>query len=125
MQTHTQSYEKVKPYITKDGSTIRELMHPGVHGNIQQSLAEARVPAGQRTLLHRHHLTEELYHVTSGQGLMRINEKTFLVQSGDTVCIPPGAAHCITAIHSELVLLCCCAPAYAHTDTELLESAPE
>ena len=35
------SYDKVKPYITRDGSEIRELMHSAVHGNNAQSLAEA------------------------------------------------------------------------------------
>ena len=28
-----QPYAEVRPYITKDGSEIRELMHPTVHGN--------------------------------------------------------------------------------------------
>lgn len=28
--------------------------------------AEALVPAGARTLLHRHHETEDLYHITAG-----------------------------------------------------------
>jgi len=43
------SYPDVVPYRTKDGSIIRELMHPGIHGNANQSLAEATVPAGGRT----------------------------------------------------------------------------
>ena len=46
-----QPYDSVVPYITKDGSEIRELMHPAVHGNQNQSLAEAMVPPGARTLL--------------------------------------------------------------------------
>ena len=118
-----QSYAEVVPYVTKDGSVIRELMHPKVHGNQQQSLAEARVPSGQRTLLHRHRVTEELYHITAGQGRMRLGDAEFVVAAGDTICIPPGTAHCITALgDSELVLLCCCAPGYDHADTELLES---
>ena len=33
---------------TLDGSEIRELMHPAVHGNVNQSLAEARVSPGSR-----------------------------------------------------------------------------
>ena len=33
------TYNNIKSYITKDGSEIRELMHPDVHGNIRQSLA--------------------------------------------------------------------------------------
>ena len=26
-------YDHVQPYVTRDGSVIRELMHPDVHGN--------------------------------------------------------------------------------------------
>ena len=118
-----QTYGTVQPYITKDGSIIRELMHPSVQGNERQSLAEARIPSQQRTVLHRHHQTEELYHITQGEGLMRLGDAEFKVQPGDTVCISPGTAHCITALGAnELVLLCCCSPAYAHADTELLEA---
>ena len=38
MKTH---YQDITAFITKDGSLIRELMHPAVHGgNWAQSLAE-------------------------------------------------------------------------------------
>jgi len=117
-----QPYATVPPYRTKDGSEIRELMHPTVHGNQAQSLAEATVPAGARTLLHRHRLSEELYHITAGQGRMTLGDECFPVAVGDTVCIPPGTPHCIEALgDGPLRLLCCCAPAYAHDDTELLD----
>ena len=121
--THRQAYSSVQPYITKDGSVIRELMHPSEHGNQQQSLAEARIPPNQRTRLHRHHVTEELYHITQGEGLMQLGDEAFVVHVGDTIHIPPGTAHCITASsNTTLVLLCCCSPAYEHADTELLEA---
>ena len=108
-------------YTTKDGSTIRELMHPAVHGNRAQSLAEARVAPGGRTALHRHNVTEELYHVLSGTGRMVLGDRELDLAPGDTVCIPPGTAHCVEALGSrELRFLCCCAPAYDHADTELL-----
>lgn len=117
-----QPYADVPVYRTKDGSDIRELMHPGVHGNRAQSLAEATVPAGTRTLRHRHLLSEELYHVVGGEGRMTLGAETFAVQPGDTICIPPGTSHCIEATGDEpLRLLCCCAPAYSDQDTELLE----
>jgi len=117
-----QPYSTVQPYITKDGSIIRELMHPSVQGNTAQSLAEATVPAGGKTLLHRHALTEELYHITAGAGVMTLGERQFRVAVGDTVCILPGTPHCIEALgESSLVLLCCCSPAYSHADTELVE----
>lgn len=117
-------YDDIAAYVTKDGSLIRELMHPAQHGGQAQSLAEATVPAGTRTALHRHHVTEELYHVTAGQGRMTLGEHSFDVTVGDTVLIPPGTSHCIEATGREaLVILCCCSPAYAHDDTELLDEA--
>ncbi len=115
-------HSTVKPFTTKDGSIVRELMHPSVHGNRNQSLAEAIVPVGVTTKLHRHHKSEELYHVTAGQGMMTLGQETFMVSAGDTVCIPPGTRHNIanTGV-GELRILCCCAPAYSHDDTELLD----
>jgi mannose-6-phosphate isomerase-like protein (cupin superfamily) len=120
------SLAAVSPYITRDGSEIRELMHPQVHGPglgaARQSLAEATVLPGQRTVLHRHHVTEELYHITGGAGRMTLGGQRFEVGAGDTVCIPPGTAHCIENHGgAKLTLLCACSPAYSHEDTELLE----
>ena len=121
MQTR---YAEIPAYVTKDGSQIRELMHPAQHGNRLQSLAEATVAPGARTQLHRHALTEELYHVTSGSGLMTLGEACFKVGAGDTVLIPPGTPHRIEATGSAVLrILCCCSPAYSHDDTELMEEA--
>ena len=119
-EVHT-CYREIAPYVTRDGSEIRELMHPAVHGNVNQSLAEARVFPGQSTLLHCHRESEELYHVTRGAGRMFLGETAFPVAPGDTVLIPPGTPHRIEAIGDEpLCVLCCCSPAYRHDDTILL-----
>ena len=61
-------------YRTKDDSEIRELMHPTYHGNQNQSLAEAIIDAGQTTHKHLHKESEELYHITQGQGMMFLGE---------------------------------------------------
>jgi mannose-6-phosphate isomerase-like protein (cupin superfamily) len=115
-------YASTEPYITRDGSTIRELLHPDKHGNSAQSLAEARIAPGNSTLLHRHHQSEELYHITGGEGVMILGDKRFPIKVGDSVCIPPGTPHRVKNTGAdELVILCCCAPAYRHEDTELLE----
>jgi mannose-6-phosphate isomerase-like protein (cupin superfamily) len=115
------SLRNITPYITKDGSEIRELMHPKAQGNQLQSLAEANIQAGSRTLLHRHRRTEEIYHVTAGVGMMTLGGETFQLGAGDTVCIPPGTAHCIENTGpGPLRILCCCSPAYSHEDTELV-----
>lgn len=118
-------YADIPAYVTKDGSQIRELMHPAQHGNRAQSLAEATVLPGQRTQLHRHARTEELYHISGGRGLMTLGSEVFEVAVGDTVHIAPGTPHCIAALGAgPLSILCCCTPPYSHEDTELLEGEP-
>lgn len=118
------SRDKVAPYITKDGSEIRELLHPTHHGVRNQSLAEALVPAGCTTLLHVHQNTEEIYLVTRGTGLMTLGADKFPISPGDSVLIPPGTPHCVTNTgEAALIILCCCAPAYSHDDTTLLQGS--
>jgi mannose-6-phosphate isomerase-like protein (cupin superfamily) len=115
-------YASAEPYVTRDGSTIRELLHPDLHGNSALSLAEARIGPGNSTLLHQHNQSEEIYHVTGGEGVMTLGDKRFPIKVGDSVCIPPGTPHRVKNTGAdELVILCCCAPAYRHEDTELLE----
>lgn len=116
-------YDGIEAYVTRDGSLIRELLHPDAHGNAQQSLAEAEVAPGATTRLHLHIRSEELYHITAGQGLMTLGAEQFAVAVGDTVCIPPGTAHCIRNTGAQaLRILCCCAPPYAHDDTVLVDA---
>ena len=112
-----------EPFITKDGSEIRELL---AHRNScirNQTLAEARLPAGASTTRHRHPKTEEIYYLLEGTGLMDIDGQTQEVTVGDAIAIPPGAVHQITNQGEEtLKFLCCCAPGYEHEDTELVEA---
>jgi mannose-6-phosphate isomerase-like protein (cupin superfamily) len=117
-QTTRSRYADVPAYVTRDGSQIRELLHPATHGNRNQSLAEATVAPGACTLLHRHRVTEELYHVTHGAGTMTLGSETFAVGPGDTILIVPGTPHCIRNTGTvPLRILCCCSPAYSHDDT--------
>jgi len=115
------SLHEVSPYVTRDGSEIRELLHPGQHGVLNQSLAEAVIPPGTATLLHRHKMSEEIYHVKQGNGLMTLGGETFAIAVGDSVAIAPGTPHRVENTGAgALHILCCCAPAYSHDDTELL-----
>lgn len=112
----------IVPYVTKDKSEIQELMHPNMGRVKNQSLARAVVLPGEKTESHRHLQTEELYHVVSGVGLMRLGEEIFAICPGDTVLIPPGTVHGLENTGPDkLVVLCCCAPAYSHEDTILEE----
>jgi mannose-6-phosphate isomerase-like protein (cupin superfamily) len=118
-----QNIDHVPAFITKDGSEIRELL---AHRNScirNQTLAEARLPAGGSTTPHRHWKTEEIYYILEGQGQMTIAGESRLVGMGDAIAIPPGAMHQITNCGPQtLKFLCCCAPGYEHDDTVLEES---
>jgi mannose-6-phosphate isomerase-like protein (cupin superfamily) len=115
----------VPSFITKDGSEIRELL---AHRNSvirNQSLAEARLPAGASTQEHYHIKTEEIYYITHGAGRIHIEGETRDVKTGDAIAIPPGRKHKLWNTGGEpLRLLCCCAPAYEHSDTIITESVP-
>ena len=115
------AYDEVTAFISKDGSVIRELMHPTIHGPGAMSFAEAIVDPGSTTLLHLHALSEEIYHITDGAGTMRLGMAEFGIRSGDTIVIPPGTKHNVTNTGlSTLKILCVCHPAYSDADTVLL-----
>jgi len=115
------SRDDIRPYQTRDGSLIRELMHPGTQDRGRLSLAEAEIDPGKATKIHRHLVAEEIYHVTQGEGLMTLGTEQFVISPGDTILIHPGTAHRVeNRGKAVLRILCCCAPPYTHSDTEIL-----
>lgn len=122
---HVANLEDREPFTTLDGSTIREVCGPAWTPARNQSLAEATVPPGGETIPHYHVVSEELYFITSGNGRLRVGDEVRDVRPGDCAVIPPGVEHQLVNPGTEpLVLLCCCAPAYAHEDTVLTGPVP-
>jgi mannose-6-phosphate isomerase-like protein (cupin superfamily) len=111
-----QNLEAQTPFITRDGSEIRSILDRTNALVRNQSLAEARVGAGEATERHYHKASEELYFVLEGTGVIEIDGESREVRAGDGILIPPGSRHQITA-RSALRFLCCCAPPYSHDDT--------
>jgi mannose-6-phosphate isomerase-like protein (cupin superfamily) len=99
---HVANLDELEPFITLDGSSIRELAGPAWTPAREQSLAEATVPVGGATAAHYHRTIEELYYIVAGA----------------------GTEHKLTNTGADpLVLLCCCAPPYSDEDTVLTEPA--
>jgi mannose-6-phosphate isomerase-like protein (cupin superfamily) len=114
--------EQLEPYVTRDGSTVREIAGPAPGNAANQSLAEATVPARGETVEHYHRTSEEIYSFVSGSGRMRLGEEESGVRAGDTVVIPPGTRHKLWSGEGEpLVVLCSSSPPYSHDDTVLTE----
>jgi mannose-6-phosphate isomerase-like protein (cupin superfamily) len=108
-----QRINSVEPFVTKDGSAIRELHHTQM-----QSLAEATLEPSQATERHYHERSEEIYLVTKGAGELEVDGEARRVHPGDAVLIPPGSWHTLENDGtSELTILCMCSPPYSDEDT--------
>lgn len=118
---HVSRYPEIEPFVTKDGSEIREWAGRVSAPAVNQSLAEATIPPGAATIAHYHRQTEELYLVTAGAGRLRIAEEERDLVVGDCALIPPGAVHTIANTGSApLRIVCACAPAYSDEDTVIV-----
>lgn len=100
------------PFVTKDGSTIREYFHTDL-----QSLAEASLEPSTSTRRHYHARSEEIYLIVEGGGELEVDGGSREVGVGDAILIAPGSWHQLTAGSEGARLLCCCVPPYADGDT--------
>jgi mannose-6-phosphate isomerase-like protein (cupin superfamily) len=89
------NHRETVPFITADGSTIRELLAHRNSSIRQQSLAEARLKPGCATIPHHHAVTEEIYYILSGTAAMTLGDETRDVGPGDAIAIPAGIRHTI------------------------------
>jgi mannose-6-phosphate isomerase-like protein (cupin superfamily) len=100
------------PFVTKDGSTIREYFHTA-----EQSLAEASLEPGAATQRHYHARSEEIYLIVQGGGELEVDGERRQVGAGDAILIPAAAWHELIANQEGVTLLCCCVPPYSDDDT--------
>src|SRR2546421_10601664 len=100
--------EQREPFITADGSSIRELGGAPSGNATNQSLAEAVVPPAGATIAHLHRRTEEIYLFTDGSGRMQLGEEERPGRAGDCAIIPPGTPHKLWADRGRPPLLRCC-----------------
>ncbi len=110
-------------FTAGDNCRLRELLHPDKADlALRYSLARAAVAPGQTTWLHALG-TSEVYHILSGEGMMRVDGEREPVRPGDTVYIPPHGRQQITNTGStDLLFLCIVDPAWRKEDEEVLGS---
>jgi mannose-6-phosphate isomerase-like protein (cupin superfamily) len=121
---HVRSYRDLQPFVTLDGSQIREWAGRASAPAQNQSLAEAIVAPGAATIEHYHRTSEELYLVTAGEGRLVVDGEERLMREGDCALIPPGARHKLFNTGAvALKVLCACSPPYTDEDTLLTEPA--
>lgn len=107
--------KNLDPFVTKDGSIIREYQH-----SKETSLAEAVVKDETKPRYHKS--SKEIYYILEGKGFMKIEGETKQVEEDHAIIIPPGKTHSIKNIgESNLRILCYCHPSYADDDTLIKE----
>jgi mannose-6-phosphate isomerase-like protein (cupin superfamily) len=104
-------------FLAGDGTQLRELLHPEKQPiELRYSLAHATVQIGQTSVLHSL-TTSEVYYILSGTGEMHIDDEKQLVETGDTIYIPPNAKQYIYNSGNEpLVFICIVDPAWRKED---------
>jgi mannose-6-phosphate isomerase-like protein (cupin superfamily) len=119
---HVRSYGQIEPFVTLDGSEIREWAGRVSAPAENQSLAEATIPVGGATTEHYHRRSEELYLVTEGSGRLVLEGEERVIVEGDCALIPPGVRHKLFNVGAgPLRIVCACAPPYSDEDTCLTE----
>jgi mannose-6-phosphate isomerase-like protein (cupin superfamily) len=107
--------------VAGDETILRELLHPDREDlEIRYSLAHAIVKPGQSSLPHKLR-TPEVYYILEGQGIMRVDDESEEVRSGQAVYIPPNSTQCIKNTGtSDLKFLCIVDPAWRPEDEEVV-----
>lgn len=116
------SLADVKPFVTKDGSIIKEIFRPDNSEFVGGGVAHATVPIGEKSMTHIHKNSQEIYYILRGSGIISIAGEERAANPGDSIFIPPKSEHNIRNTGKEdLELLCFSIPEYTHEDTVLKE----
>ena len=114
---HLSKLEDLEPFTTLDGSTIREIAGPAWTPARNQSLAEATVPVGGRTVAHYHRVTEELYFFTAGRGRMTLGDEEREVARATASSSRPGRSTASSTPATSRSSCCAAAPRRTRTRT--------
>lgn len=110
--------EIIEPLETPSGEVISELIGSAVGDASNHSLARIVIPSGKSSQPHYHKISQETYYILAGQGQMRVDEREFILESGQACFIEQGEIHQISNQGKEdLIFLAVCVPAWVPEDS--------
>ena len=105
-------------FVAGDHTRLRELLNPHNDPNFpgRYSLAHAVVDVGKASTPHRM-ITNEVYYILNGDGVMHIDNESSAIHKGDVLSIPPNATQWIENTGTDsLVFICIVDPAWRKED---------
>ena len=113
--------DKIESFRAKDVSEIKEIFHPNNSELKTMSIAEATVQVGESTEYHYHRVSDEIYYILKGIGILEIEEDVKEVRENDCVFIPVRSRHKIKNIGKvPLKILCVSSPPYSDDGTVIV-----
>jgi len=88
------------------------------------SIAASSTQPGETGAWHYHSRTTEVYHILSGNGIIRVGKVEKTVNAGDTIMIAPGELHslsCPADANEPIVFMAICTPAWTPNDHHVVE----
>jgi mannose-6-phosphate isomerase-like protein (cupin superfamily) len=83
-----------QPWSTAaDNAVARQIVSPSNSRAQKISMADIIIPPGIEVKRHHHPVAEEIYYITSGEGIMWMNGASRHVGKGDAIVIRPGDVH--------------------------------
>jgi len=105
--------EKQPWYEADDKAVAREIASPSNSRARELSIADIMIPAGVAVKPHYQKVTEEIYSVTGGEGVMIIDGVEQKIGVGDAVAFRPGERHSVrNESKAALRLIVTCTPAW-------------
>lgn len=89
------------PRNERDGQVSYLLLSPGQFGSDRMAITLVEGGPGSEQPMHSHPEAEQVYVVTAGKGLMRVDDEELEVGPGTLVFIRPGARHAIRNVGTD------------------------
>jgi len=114
--------DEIESFKAKDVSEIKEIFHPNNSELKTISIAEATVQVGESTEYHYHRISDEVYFILQGIGILEIEGEVEEVRENDCIFIPVRRKHKIKNIGKvPLKILCISSPPYSDDETALIK----
>jgi mannose-6-phosphate isomerase-like protein (cupin superfamily) len=106
------------PVTAQDGAIIQEYLSRDERKELGIAIAVGALPPNRFAVPHVHRISDEVYFILGGHGMVQLNDFRTNVRAGSIVYVPKGTVHALENMRrqEELNVLCLSSPAYIDED---------